>query len=63
MNILLRSCQVIHGQSDIDSNVAVQGGLLNMAPFDPMGMDSDAMRLREVKNGRLAMLSFVGYVS
>jgi hypothetical protein len=41
----------------------MQGGLLGMAPFDPVGLDSESMRLKEVKNARLAMLSFVGYVS
>jgi hypothetical protein len=34
-----------------------------MAPFDPAGMDSSKMQEREVKNGRLAMIAFVGFCS
>jgi len=36
-------------------------GVLNTFPWDPAAMSSDAMRLKEIKNGRLAMISFVGY--
>jgi len=38
-------------------------GLLGMFPFDPMNMRSDETRLKELKNGRLAMLAFVGFCS
>lgn len=29
---------------------------MNSYPFDPMGMDSPDKRVKEVKNGRLAMV-------
>jgi hypothetical protein len=34
-----------------------------MVPFDPVGLKSETMELKEVKNGRLAMISLVGYAS
>ena len=36
---------------------AVQGGLLGMVPFDPMGQISDKNRQSEVRNGRCAPAS------
>jgi light-harvesting complex I chlorophyll a/b binding protein 1 len=31
--------------------------------FDPMGMASDEKKVKEIKNGRLAMVAFVGFVA
>ena len=36
-------------------------GFLNAFPFDPAGMNSADMAVKEVKNGRLAMVAFVGF--
>ncbi len=33
-----------------------QSGVLNSFPFDPLGQNSETMALREIKNGRLAMV-------
>jgi hypothetical protein len=32
-------------------------------PFDPLNMKSERTSLNEVKNGRLAMIAFVGFCS
>ena len=31
-------------------------GVLNMFPFDPAGLNSEANAVKEIKNGRLAMV-------
>ncbi|KAI8101533.1 Photosystem I chlorophyll a/b-binding protein 5 [Picochlorum sp. SENEW3] len=41
-----------------DSGVS---GFINAFPFDPAGMNSPDMAVKEVKNGRLAMVAFVGF--
>lgn len=40
-----------------------ESGVLNMFPFDPAGLDAPDKRVKEVKNGRLAMVAFLGMVS
>jgi hypothetical protein len=40
-----------------------ESSILGWAPFDPMGMNSPEMKLKEIKNARAAMLAFLGFVS
>jgi hypothetical protein len=41
----------------------VQTGLLGFVPFDPLNLRDDYKRQSEVRNGRLAMVAFIGFCS
>ena len=65
-----RGVSVSVGVGGVPSKVAVgvgvstgEPGVVGNFPFDPTGQDSPAMKVKEVKNGRLAMMSFLGMVS
>merc|ERR1719321_1663191 len=40
-----------------------KSGFLNSFPFDPANMNSPEMQVKEIKNGRLAMVAFVGFAT
>jgi hypothetical protein len=55
---LLNTCADPHFCAAAAALFAVsQSGLINQFPFDPAGMYSKDMAVKEVKNGRLAMVS------
>lgn len=37
----------------------MQSGFLNFFPFDPLNLNSDTNQVKEIKNGRLAMVSIL----
>ena len=39
-----------------NTSAVLQSGLLDSFPFDPLGQNSKEMQLKEIKNGRLAMV-------
>ncbi len=39
----------------------MQSGVVNKFPFDPLGLDSPTNAEKEIKNGRLAMVSSLFY--
>ncbi len=59
------TCKRVRPQGKRVANFQKHGetGLLGMAPFDPLGLRDDYKRQSEVRNGRLAMLAFLGFLS
>ena len=49
--------QLESAQSQLAPYHCLQSGLINSFPFDPAGLNSPDMAVREIKNGRLAMVS------
>ena len=40
-----------------DTPLCLQSGFLDEYPFDPVGLNSEATQVKEIKNGRLAMVT------
>ena len=38
-----------------------QSGVVNTFPFDPLGQNGPDKAVKEIKNGRLAMVAFIGF--
>lgn len=54
--------QIVFGFLETSRFQAWKSGEKNaLFPFDPAGMNSDANAVKEIKNGRLAMVAFVGF--
>ena len=51
----------MHGLSFQHAPCSVQSGFLDWYPFDPAKLDSPANQEKEVKNGRLAMVSCMSW--
>ena len=54
--------QIVFGFLETSRYQAWKSGEKNaLFPLDPAGMNSDANAVKEIKNGRLAMVAFVGF--
>ena len=54
---LMAGAEMMRGAADGEKSMYAGGS------FDPMGMASEEKKLKEIKNGRLAMVAFVGFVA
>jgi light-harvesting complex I chlorophyll a/b binding protein 5 len=59
---LLAIQQVLFGMIETTRFAAYKSGQKNaLFPLDPAGMNSETNAVKEIKNGRLAMVAFVGF--